>query len=342
MRVLTTILTTGLVAGLAAQAVDPGTDGVRVRFHALSFDEAIFGAIYLAGEHLQRIDIPADGFTPQYSYAGPKNLRFVTVDPQARQAAAMTPELNSALQRLRRAQAGALQISHEHEQTVELIQKIRFRSGEENRPAASGDLTQLAALNMRLQELGVALAANTKETEEANLSVLRLESIPSPAPIPQESPAGKQPGNKAGKTTSPTTECTFPKNGSYLLIFYAVGAGQEIMTLDDDAGVFPYGSHQFINLSGRALEIRTDGRTALLKANTRKTLANQGADFGYSLLEIHSENAEPPTLGCTLRLLRNPDLRTLTFLLPDPDNPQLIRCRSIEDLKPAPADKPRR
>jgi hypothetical protein len=34
-------------------------------------------------------------------------------------------------------------------------------------------------------------------------------------------------------------------------------------------------------------------------------------------------------------VLRNPDVRTLTFLLPDPDNPESIRCRSVEDARQA-------
>jgi hypothetical protein len=41
------------------------------------------------------------------------------------------------------------------------------------------------------------------------------------------------------------------------------------------------------------------------------------------------------TPGYALRTLRNPDIRTLTFLLPDPENPQAIRCRSIEDARTA-------
>jgi hypothetical protein len=328
-----TLALIGIVAavGLVAQPTGSEREPVRVRFRALSFDEPIPDASYLMGDRLHRINIPTDGFTPEYAYAGPNNLRFVTIDPRTKKNPSLSPELQAALQRLRRAQAATLQISQENEQTTEFLQQFQLRTGEDNRPPTSGDLAQIEALHRRLQELGAALAGNFKETEEANLAVLRLEAMPVPT-----TPTAPQAGPKQALLPSaPTTDCTFGKDGNYLLIFYAAGNGYQVMVLEDSAGLFPFGSHQFINLTGKAIEIRSDGRRLPLKSNTRGTITNLGDDYGYSLREIFAEGPDGLAPGYTLRTLRNPELRTLTFLLPDPGDPQTIRCRSIEDTRVA-------
>jgi hypothetical protein len=331
MRWLAAILCIAGVAGLSAQPTNPEREPVRARFRALSFDDPIPGASYLMGDRLHRIDIPTDGFTPEYAYAGPNNLRFVTVDPRAKKAASLSPALQAALQRLRRAQAATLQISQEHEQTTEFLQKIQLRKTEDNRTLSVGDIAQIEALHQRLQELGAALSANSKETEEANLAALRLEAMPAPA-----EPTDVKPESKPTLLPSaPTTDCTFRKDGKYLLIFYAVGNGYQIMVMEDDDGAFPFGSQQFINLTGMAVEVKSEGRRLTLKGNTRGIITNQGADYGYSLREILVEGSDGQAPGYSLRTLRNPEIRTLTFLLPDPDNPRSVRSRSIEDARPA-------
>jgi hypothetical protein len=338
MRLPLAILLSVVGALLPAQPAKPERDQVRVRFRAMSFDDPIPEASYLMGSRLQRIDIPTDSFTPEQAYAGPGNLRFVTIDPKSKRPASLSPALLGALQRLRRAQAATLQISQEHEQTMEFLQKFQLRTTEDNRKPASGDLAQLAALNQRLQELAAALTANAKETEEANLAVLRLEAMPESAPPPADD-AGKKPDVLA---TAPTTECTFRSDGSYLLIFYAAGNGYQIMTLEDNDGAFPYGAQQFINLTGRTVEIRAAELRLTLKSNTRGTMLNKGGDFGYSLRQVHVESPDGLRPGPSLRMLRNPDQRTLTFLLPDPDDPLGVRYRSVEDFRPSPPDKDKR
>lgn len=329
MRLLGVILCFAGATTLTAQPVSPEREAVRVRFRALSFDEPIPAASYLMGDRLHRIDIPTDGFTPEHTYSGPNNLRFVTIDSRAKKATTPSPELQAALQRLRRAQAATLQISQEHEQTTEFLQKLQLRKTEDNRPPSAGDAAQIEALHQRLQELGAALSANSKETEEANLAVLRLEAMPAPP----EPTAAKPDSKPILLPSAPTTDCTFRKDGKYLLIFYAAGNGYQIMVMEDDDGVFAFGTQQFINLTGKAVEVRSEGRRLTLKVNTRGIIANQGADYGYSLREIHVEGPDGLAQAYALRTLRNPELRTLTFLLPDPDHPQAVRCRSIEDAR---------
>ncbi len=331
MRISRALAWLATIASLSAQPAGTERDAVRIRFRALSFDDPIPGASYIVGEQLRRLDIPTDGFTPEHAYAGPVNLRFVTVDPRSRKTAEPSPALQAALQRLRRAQAATLQVSQEHEQTTEFLQKIRLRANENNRPPSPGDLAQIEALHQRLLELSVALGANTRETEEANLAVLRLEALPESS----EKPPTRTESKVATLATSPTAECTFRKDGKYLLIFYAAGNGYQIMSLEDDEQSFPFGSQQFINLTGKAVEIRSEDRRLSLKVNSRGTVMNQGADYGYSLRDILAEGPEGLKPGYALRVLRNPDLRTLTFLLPDPDDAQGIRCRSVEDARPA-------
>jgi len=316
-------------AGLAGQSA--GGSGVSVRFRALAFDESIDGAYYLDGENLRQLDIPNQGFTREISYQGPSTLRFVTIDGENARPQPLSPEMTAATQRLRRAQAVILQASDESAQTRRLLGTLNQRAGESARAPDDGDMIRIEALNTRLRQLADILAAATKETEETNLQILRLESSPT-----KPKPEGRKTGGKDPRpTATPTAELTFPRDGRFLLLFSAAGNGHQILAMDDGEGVFPFGSFQFVNLTGKDAEIRMGERKVPLRANARTVIKNPAADHRYALAEIHTKASDGFDLGHVYRALQHPDVRTLVFLLPMDDEPHAIRSRSVEDRRPA-------
>jgi hypothetical protein len=329
MNARAALLLSLLAAALGAQTADK--PGVSIRFRALAFDEPIPGASYLEGETLRRLSIPNNAFTPEISYQGPNTLRFITIDEETLNPRPLQPEMAAAIQRLRRAQAVTLQASDEFAQITRLLNTLNLQTTERARKPSEADQAQIDALNARLRELSGILTAASRETEEANLLILRLESAPKAAPKP-----GKKPPSKAPKPTStPTAEYTFQKDGSYLLLFSSGGNGHQILALDDAEGLFPYGSLLFVNLTGKDVELRYPDRKVSLKANNRTVIKNPAGDHQYALAEIHTRAEDGYDLGLVFRSLQQPDVRSLVFLLAVPDEPHAIRSKTIEERRPA-------
>ena len=327
----TSLLLPLLAASLFAQSTDK--PGVSIRFRALAFDDAIPGASYLEGDTLRRLNIPNNAFTPEITYKGTKTLRFITIDEETLNPRPLSPDMTAAIQRLRRSQAVTLQASDEFVQITRLLDTINFQITESTGKPSPGDQAQVDALNERLKGLLGILASASKETEEANLLILRLESKPK-EPL-------KEPKKKGGKaprqTSTPTAEYTFQKDGNYLLLFSSGGNGHQILAMDDAEGIFPYGSFQFINLTGKDVELRYPDRKVTLRANARTVVKNPTSDHQYALAEIHTKADDGYDLGHVYRSLQQPNLRSLVFLLPIPDEPHAIRSKTIEDRRPAAA-----
>lgn len=318
-----------LAAVLFAQTADKPK--LSIRFRALAFDEPIPNASYLEGETLRRLSIPNNAFTPEVTYQGPNTLRFITIDEETMNPRPLSPEMAAAIQRLRRAQAVTLQASDEFAQITRLLDTLNLQTTERARKASAGDLAQIEALNGRLRELAGILTAASKETEEANLLILRLEAAPRPPPKEDKKKGGKAPK----PTSTPTAEHTFQKDGSYLLLFSAGGNGHQILALDDNEGAFPYGAFQFINLTGKDVELRYPDRKVALRANARTVVKNPATDHQYALAEIHTKADDGYDVGHIYRSLQQPGVRSLVFLLPIPDEPHAIRSKTIEDRRPA-------
>jgi len=329
MSVRTVLVLPFLAACLAAQS--PDKPGISIRFKALAFDEAIPGASYLEGETLHRLDILNNTFTREMRYRGPPTLRFITINEDTLNPRPLSPDISAAIQRLRRAQAVTLQASDEFAQISRLLDTLNHQATEQARKPSEGDQARIDALNERLRELSGILAAASKETEETNLHILRLESGPKPPTAEAKKKASKGPK----PTSTPTAEHTFQKDGSYLLLFSSGGNGHQILALDDSEGAFPYGSFQFVNLTGKDVELRYQDRKVMLRTNARTVVKNPATDHQYALAEIHTKADDGYDLGHVYRSLQQPNVRSLVFLLPIPDEPHAIRSKTIEDRRPA-------
>lgn len=335
-----------VATSLLAQTIPEEEVKVRIRFRALSFDTPINGGGFLDNGVLRRLNIATDAFTAEQEYIGPRNLRFVTVeDPNKAHTPPPSPEILAAMQRLNRAKTATLKASEEFVEITKLLQKIGHQSSEKSRPLTPADEEQIVALEASLRMLTEQMSAASKETEAANLQILRLQSIQRPL---SENPEGtekfgkkkKGPAAKIPNVQTPTVAVKFPHNGRYLLLFSHAGNDYQVLALDDTEGVFPYGSQLLVNLTGSEIEFRYPGQRVRIASNGYSVVKAPAPDYQYTAGEIYTQGADGLEIGCTLRSYQHPYIRTLYFLLPTEVGDHAVRLRGIEERKPkeAPID----
>ena len=129
MRFLLASLTVA-TASLFAQANDPATKKVDVKFRALSFDAPIIGSGFLDGRDAKRLDISNDFLSGEQTYRGLATIAFVMVDDLAKQAPEVPVEIVAANGRRTAAQERARKASEEYTRLSALIAKATTRSAE--------------------------------------------------------------------------------------------------------------------------------------------------------------------------------------------------------------------
>lgn len=329
-----------LLAG-ASLLAQSGEARVRVRFRALSFDGAILGAGYLDGRDVRPLDLSSDCFTAEQSYVGPNPLRLVLRDETAPAAQVVAPPT------MNHAQARMLALSQELETTQRrlgtLTASARERGGKT--PVAAGG--EVGLLKSRIETL------NREMNELAQESAKAAEPTPTPAPAPKArpEPKGKAP-NPAGAPVPtpakpervahrPLADFAFPGDGRFLLLVNRTAGGTTVNAIDDQEGAFPFGSMQFINLTGREVEVRFGTKTLPLAAKAKGLVRASAGHNSYAEGEIHTKGADGFHLGYSMRVFQQDDVRTLYFLLPVEDGGHGVRLKGVEERRaPEPPPTP--
>jgi hypothetical protein len=333
---LTLLLT---VAGVAAQTTEAPAGRVRVKFRVLSFEGAILGAGFLEGKEVRPLDLSADFFTAEQSYVGPNPLRLVLRDQTA---PTPDPGVSAARQRLTHAQARMLALSQELE-TVQkrlgfLTADARERGGKSN-PGAKAETGQLKA---KVEQLTQEMNELTREAAQ------HQEQVNHPAPNNPPAADGKAPGKTRPTTPAatpadrpahqPLASYAFAGDGRYLLLLNRTPTGTTINAIDDREGAFPFGSMQFINLTGVELEVRFGAKTLALAPNGKGVLRPAGGHNTYAEGEVHTKAADGFHLGYSMRVFQQDDVRALYFLLPGEAGGHGVRLKGIEERQaPEPA-----
>lgn len=324
-----TVLLTG--AHLLAQT---GDARVRVKFRALSFEGPILGAAYLDGKDVRPLDLSADCFTAEQTYVGPNPLRLVLRDDAVPAPAAPVVRPGDA-----RMAALARELESVQRRLATLTADARERGGQ----AKAGAATEIAQLKSRSLSLNAALA------ELAQASTQAAEPPPTPAPksaaaAPTRpaakggSPEPAAPPKPAPPPHRPLADFTFAGDGRHLLLVHRTAQGTTINALDDREGAFPFGSMQFINLTGGPVEVRFGAKILNLAPKGKGTLRPGGGHNTYAEGEIHTRAEDGQMrLGYSMRIFQQDDVRTLYFLLPVEDGGHGVRLKGVEERR---ADEP--
>lgn len=319
------LLLTG--AHLLAQT---GEARVRVKFRALSFDGPILGAAYLDGKDVRPLDLSADCFTAEQTYVGPNPLRLVLRDDTAPVLAAPVIRPGEA-----RMAALAQELESVQRRLATLTADARERGGQ----AQAGAASEIAQLKSRSQSL------NSELTQLSQASAQAAEAPPAPAP--KNDPAPKTRPAAGGVVPAPTAQpkpartthrplaaFTFPGDGRLLLLVHRTDQGTTINAIDDREGAFPFGSMQFINLTGGPVEVRFGAKSLALAPKGKGTLRPGGGNNTYAEGEIHTRAEDGQMrLGYSMRIFQQDDVRTLYFLLPVEDGGHGVRLKGIEERR---------
>ncbi|MEY4799272.1 MAG: hypothetical protein RI978_1573, partial [Verrucomicrobiota bacterium] len=171
MRLLLASLTVA-TASLFAQANDPATKKVDVKFRALSFDAPIIGSGFLDGRDAKRLDISNDFLSGEQTYRGLATIAFVMVDDLAKQAPEVPLEIVAASGRRSAAQERARKASEEYTRLSALSAKAitGSREGQAGKITAS-ELAEAQAAQAKLSELSRIMAEASKDADDAQTEV---------------------------------------------------------------------------------------------------------------------------------------------------------------------------
>jgi len=312
-------------------------DEVRVTFQALSLEAPIKDVGFAFGGKTHKLDIPNGQLGRVTEYAGPAKIAFFSVSPDDGSQPETTPELEAATRRLARATSASSQAAEAFAELTRQSDRLSLRTGENSGPASKEDIERAAELAEKLRQLGQTLSLLTKEREEIQREIAALKSLSKTEPAP----AGRK------KTVMPKTpkslgEVRFRKDGAYLLLFSRMRDSYKLVSLEDGQDTFPFGSIQFVNLSGEAVTVRYPGIVASVPPNGRSVVTPPGALHDYAVGEIGFANRKAEEIFLPYRSLKHPEVRELVFLLADGESPEALQTRTIEDRRQTTGDRGRK
>jgi hypothetical protein len=332
------------VIGLPAQSAEGPAGRIRVKFRALSFDGAILGAGYLEGKEVRPLDLSADFFTAEQAYVGPNPVQFVLRDQTG---PAVAPEVATARQQLTHAEARMLALSQELEAAQKRLGSLTAAARERGGKAKTDEHGEVGQLKAKVEQLTRTMNDLAREAaqhqEQVNHPAPAMKNGPEVKPDgkttakgrPAEArPAATAPEAVARPAHQPLATYAFPGDGRYLLLVHRTPAGTTINAIDDKDGAFPFGSMQFINLSGVDVEVRFGARTLKLAPNAKGVLRAGGAANTYAEGEIFTQGADGFHLGYSMRIFRQDDVRALYFLLPGEAGGHGVRLKGVEERQP--------
>jgi len=355
MRLLLASLTVA-TASLFAQANDPAAKKVDVKFRALSFDAPIIGSGFLDGRDAKRLDISNDFLSGEQTYRGLATIAFVMVDDLAKQAPEVPLEILAASGRRSAAQERARKASEEYTRLSALSAKVTTgsREGQAGKISAS-ELAEAEAAQAKLSELSRIMAEASKDADDAQTEVNNRQRDHQQAlteaksakaakgKAPTKAPAADKGKDPKGPFVPPVpfASYTFPADGKYILLFAGADKDKRIMAIEDKEGTFPFGSYLYINLTGKPVEVRYNGKSTPIAPNGRAVISAPVANDTYAQGEILTPGEDGFQIGYIARTYQQADVRTLFFLLPSDAGGHSINIKGIEERKqPDPVPDP--
>lgn len=344
------ITLTVATASLFAQANDPAAKKVDVKFRALSFDAPILGSGFLDGRDAKRLDISNDFLSGEQTYRGVPTIAFVMVDDLAKQAPEIPVEIVAANGRRTAAQERARKASEEYTRLSALSAKATTgsREGQAGKISAS-ELAEAATAQAKLSELSRIMMEANQEADDAQTEVNNRQRDYQQALVEAKSAkAAKGKAATKGKAAKgpsvpppPFASYTFPADGKYILLFAGADKDKRIMAIEDKEGTFPFGSYLYINLTGKPVEVRYNGKSTPIAPNGRAVISAPAANDTYAQGEILTPGEDGYQIGYIARTYQQADVRTLFFLLPSEAGGHSINIKGIEERKqPDPVPDP--
>ncbi len=332
-----------IIAPLLAE--QPNNDGrIRVKFRALSFQDSIEGFGYLDGNDFHSLSLRSTRFTAEQTYVGSNPLRLAIIPPPKKE---IPPEVAAAQVQLVQAKAAIGALTREMLDVQARLSPLTIELVERGQKAPSGTQIEVRSLQNRFDELNHKLA---KLHEFAEVTQKFVDNPPQQVkkikPAKDEKKDSPPKAPERGQLT-PLADVKFPGSGRYLLLVRRTEQGAQVSVLDDKPGAFPFGSLQFINLSGKPVAVRIGAEQIPLKPGAKGILNPSVANHSYVDGEIYLQQDTEPMLCQTLRVFKDDTVRGLYFIMPRPEETPGLDLKVVEqsrtpqDVEPESDDTPK-
>lgn len=330
-----------LIAAGASLLAEPAKDGevLHVKFRALCFQETIEGFGYMQGNDFLRIELPGDNFSSAHTYVGTNPLRLAVLTEEKEEP---NPELLLAKRQFNEAQKIILSAGEEIKGLRTRLDILESEISEHGEKLTAGIRGQATRLRQEISEKEASASKFQQAADQARIIIEAPKERP-PKSSPKDSKKHpERPKHAEHRDRTPLAEVKFPSSGRYLLIVNRTDQGAQVSVLDDRPGAFPFGSLQFINLSGKPVLIRFGEEQLPLKSGTKGTIRLSVEKNAYANGGIYLQDQDSPRLCSTLKVFKDDQIRILYFILPRDDGSQGLRVKAIEqrqtpeDLEPEP------
>jgi hypothetical protein len=318
------------------------TNNYSIKFKALSFDESFESVGYMEGKDVRILDIYIGSLSSEASYSGKQELEFVKQVKLTQQ-----PDENKVLLNERNTSREKLEIlSDEFNNYVKRLSEILDPIKSDEREPNSSEKQSISEINVKLVEI-------EKKIRDAQAEVIKSDSlyIKKITQTDRDNPVKIQEVKTQSKKDLPTlpptkyeplAKFTIPASGgNYILIFNKTPNGVTISPLNDAPGVFPFGSYQFINLTGTTVELRFGSKVIPLNPNGRTVFKPETANGEYLEGEFWTKVDDEFKLGYKFRNLHISRIRTLAFIMPTAPGQSALNLKIAEErgqAEPPPAD----
>lgn len=310
---------------IAAPVEDPHR--IRIQFRALSMGEPIEGLGYLEGGDFRPVDIFSNRFSALGTYVGANPLRLAVMTKPTEEPA---PEVVQAQNQLRQAEAGIESLSQELQPLQNRLATLTTELVERGKSAPAGTEAEINQLRQIANDQSQRISKLESLADQARKIIANPpERTKKPAPQALK-PAANAPKSPERHPHTPLAEVTLPGSGRYLLLLNRTAKGTQVRAIDDKPEAFPFGSLQFINLSGEAVVVGFGDDRLPLKPGAKGVVRLNAANHSYADGGVYLPEADGPKLVESLRVFKDDKMRILYFILPPEEGAPGIRLKEIE------------
>jgi hypothetical protein len=301
----------------------------------LSFYQNSIEIAFKEGKDFKPIDILEDKFVKEYSYTGGSTIEFYQ---KINKVSVKTD--SAVVQSLNENNDPQGKLGDEYNKVLNEMNIFGKSLANPDSPT----LNEINRFNELQQQLD--LIKEKLDSERLNNDNLRKKVYEDAEieikPVKQSSSSPIYTQNQQKPEFIPLAKFTIPASGgNYILIFNKTPNGVTISPLNDAPGVFPFGSYQFINLSGKTVELRFGSKVIPLSPNGRTVFKPETANGEYLEGEFWTKVDDEFKLGYKFRNLHISRIRTLAFIMPTAPGQSALNLKIAEErgqAEPPPAD----
>ncbi|NBV37996.1 MAG: hypothetical protein EBS00_00250 [Verrucomicrobia bacterium] len=341
-RLLYLVIFLSLNLQAANQSTLKNEDKYNIKFKTFSFNYEFNDVFYLEGKDYKPLIINQNSLSNEFIYNGKPEIEIV-------QQSVEKPELNES-ELVKKNESAATKkleaIGDEYQKVSRQLASFYEPISSQDREPNSSERATISEINSKLEELAAKMRKAEEEVAESNKRYLANINQANSSKTTNVNAISNEKLTPPKPKYEPLAKFTIPASGgNYILIFNKTPNGVTISPLNDAPGIFPFGSYQFINLSGTTVELRFGSKVISLSPNGRTVFKPETANGEYLEGEFWTKVDDEFKLGYKFRNLHISRIRTLAFIMPTAPGQSALNLKIAEERgqiePPAPTENPK-